>query len=38
MPYVIAIAIGLAELVIIRDALYAVQAYGVVNLKSDQSP
>ena len=28
MPYVVAIAIGLAGLVIIRDALYVAQAYG----------
>jgi ammonia channel protein AmtB len=32
MPYVLAIAIGFVGLVIIRDALYAVQAYGLVNL------
>ena len=32
MPYVLAIAIGLAGLVIIRDALYAVQVYGIANL------
>jgi ammonia channel protein AmtB len=32
MPYVVAIAIGLAGLVIIRDALYLAEAYGVANL------
>ena len=32
MPYVLAIAISFAGLVIIRDALYAAQAYGVANL------
>jgi hypothetical protein len=32
MPYVVAIAIALAGLVIIRDALYAIQVYGLANL------
>jgi membrane protein implicated in regulation of membrane protease activity len=32
MPYVVAIAIGLTGLVIIRDACYFVGVYGVVNV------
>jgi ammonia channel protein AmtB len=32
MPYVLAIAISLVGLVIIRDALYAAEAYEISNL------
>jgi hypothetical protein len=32
MPYVVAIAIGLVGLTIIRDALYFAHAYGVASL------
>lgn len=32
MPYVAAITIALAGLVIIRDALYFAEAYGVANV------
>lgn len=32
MPYVVAVSIGLMGLVIIRDACYLAEAYGLVNL------
>ncbi|MEY9750155.1 hypothetical protein ABIF65_009529 [Bradyrhizobium japonicum] len=32
MPYVVAISIGLMGLVIIRDACYLAEAYGLANL------